>query len=115
MNYSKVNDENTQISQDGSIVVLKTHDNKYLINSQNIISLEDKDILEPILKDIQTLSESEVRTRYRELRRSGEKTHEKGGGIGFYEIAKLVSSIEYNFTTIDESNLTFELKCIVKS
>ncbi len=115
MNYSKVNDENTQISQDGSIVVLKTHDNKYLVNSQNIISLEDKDILEPILKDIQTLSESEIRTRYRELRRSGEKTHEKGGGIGFYEIAKLVSSIEYNFTTIDESNFTFELKCIVKS
>ncbi len=114
MNYSKVTDENSQISQVGSIEVLKTHEGKYLINSKNIISSEDKNILEPVLKDIQTLNNDEIRLRYRELRRSGEKTHAKGGGIGFYEIAKLISSIEYSFIDTDNNDFIFELKCVSK-
>lgn len=35
--------------------------------------------------------------RYRELIKTRENAHEKGGGIGLFEIAKASDSIEYKF------------------
>lgn len=57
---------------------------------------------------IKLLDETGIKKRYRELRRSGENTHGKGGGIGLYEIAKLVKDIEFNFMKIDESTYSYE-------
>ncbi len=113
MHYSKELYENNKISQDGSIEVLRTYDGIYSINSQNTISLEDKNIIEPILEDIQTSTHIERRKKYRELRRNGEQNHGKGAGIGFYEVAKLTSSIEYAFDKIDEGNFIFRFKATV--
>lgn len=112
MNYSKSLDENTHKPQ-GLIIVSKDTDHNYYIHSQNIVSLQDKEKVEPKLLEIQSLDKQSIKKRYRELRKSGQNTHSKGGGIGFYEIAKKCNSIEYDFTKIQEDRYYFHIKTII--
>lgn len=111
MNYSKsISLENNNIEPGGLIVVSKDSDGNYYINSQNIVSNDDKNKMLPKLLEVTTLNRDDIKKRYKELRRSGKNTHEKGGGIGFYEIAKRCDKIEYTFTKINENKLYFHIK-----
>jgi len=114
MNYSKTKhkDDDTLKSQ-GLILVLKDDEFNYSIHSQNIVSLVDKEKIEPKLKEIISLDKDGLKKRYRELRRSGQDTHGKGGGIGFYEIARKCNFIEYNFTPINEDRYYFHIKTTI--
>jgi hypothetical protein len=56
------------------------------------------------------MSKDEIKKRYKELRRSGKDTHEKGGGIGFYEIAKRCNEVAYEFEAINEDKLYLHIK-----
>jgi len=121
MNYSKDNIEGSrEIVPAGEIEVIKIDNRDYEITSKNIISIDDKEKIEPILKEITTMDKSEIKKKYRELRRSGKNTHSKGGGIGFYEIAKASTSIDfefdsvYNFKQINKDKFYFTLKAIIK-
>jgi len=116
MNYSK-NDiiEDRSIVPAGTIEVQYINDNYYEIIATNIISQDDKEKIEPKLIEIQGLDKAGIKKRYRELRRSGENTHGKGGGIGMYEIAKVSDSIEYEFKAINEDKYYFTMSSIVKS
>lgn len=114
MNYSKsalVDDKS--LKQQGLILVSKSENGDYHIHSQNIVSLEDKEKIEPKLIEIQSLDRNEIKKRYRELRKSGRHAHEKGGGIGLYEIAKRCNSIEYEFKAINEDKLYFHIKATI--
>ncbi len=116
MNYSKgirVEDGN-KIIPAGAIEVLY-HSNKYYeIIASNIVSIEDKEKIEPKLLEIQFLDKVGIKKRYRELRKSGQNTHEKGGGIGMYEIAKISDSVEYEFKAINEDKYYFTMRSFVK-
>ena len=115
MNYSKDEKVGTRdIIPAGFIEIIQTNKKAYKSISKNIISINDKEKIEPILTEIQSLDESAIKKKYRELRRSGENTHKKGGGIGFYEIAKLCSSIDFEFTAINEDKYYFIMKLMVK-
>ena len=114
MNYSKSRDQNSaEVIPEGLILVSKDEKGNYYIQSQNIITLKDKDKIEPKLKEIQSLDKDGLKKRYRELRRSGKNTHEKGGGIGFYEIAKRCDNIKYNFKKINENKYYFHIKTMI--
>ncbi|MEA3315731.1 MAG: SiaB family protein kinase [Campylobacterota bacterium] len=116
MNYSKTQELGTRdIKAAGSFDVLKDEDDTYYIQSKNIMSIEDKEKVEPKLIEIQGLDSSSLKKRYRELRKSGENTHGKGGGIGFYEIAKQVTRFEYNFEAINEDKFYFEYKGVIEA
>lgn len=111
MNYSKSSElNNNNIEPGGLIVVSKDNEGNYYINSQNIISDDDKAIMEPKLLEVTTLNRDDIKKRYKELRRSGKNSHEKGGGIGFYEIAKRCNEIDYTFTKINENKFYFHIK-----
>jgi len=111
MNYSKNTIENNRnIDPSGLIIVSKDDENSYYIHSQNIVSIEDKEKMTPKLIDVTTLSKDEIKKKYKELRRSGKDTHWKGGGLGFYEIAKRCDSIEYNFREINKDKFYFHIK-----
>ena len=112
MNYSKSSNESCRdIVPGGLIVVSKSEDRKsYFIDSQNIISIDDRDKIEPKLKEILTLDKDGLKQRYKELRRSGRDKHQKGGGIGLYEIAKRCDSISYEFNKINEDKYYFHIK-----
>ena len=109
MNYSK-SLESSAVKPQGLILVSKDGNFNYHIHSQNIVSLSDKERIEPKLKEIKSLDKDGIKKRYRELRKSGQNTHGKGGGIGFYEIAKKCDSIEYDFTPISEDRYYFHIK-----
>lgn len=111
MNYSKSIDNTISETQSqGLILVSKDPNFNYRIHSQNIVSQKDKEKMEPKLLEIQSLDRDGIKKRYRELRKSGKNTHYKGGGIGFYEIAKKCDSIEYNFTRISEDRYYFHIR-----
>jgi hypothetical protein len=108
MNYSKNKSKDCKkVKSEGLIVVGKDQEGNYYIHSQNIIDIEDKERMEPRLEDITTLSRDEIKNKYRELRRSGKDSHGKGGGIGFYEIAKRSSKVSYEFKEINEQKYYF--------
>jgi hypothetical protein len=88
----------------------KDKDMNYHIHSRNIVSLEDKNHMEPKLKEIQSLDRDGIKKRYRELRKSGHGTHSKGGGIGFFEIAKKCDKINFSFKKINDERFYFHIK-----
>ncbi len=114
MNYSKsAHADDKSVKAQGLILVSKNDEGIYNIHSQNIVSIQDKEKIEPKLLEIQSLDRDGIKKRYRELRRSGQNTHGKGGGIGFYEIAKRCNSIEYEFKPINENKSYFHLKATI--
>jgi len=116
MNYSKsINAEDHSIRPQGLIIVTKDDDFNYHIHSQNIVSLADREKVEPKLVEIQSLDKDGIKKRYRELRKSGQNTHGKGGGIGFYEIAKKCDSITYDFQKINDERFYFHIKTTIKT
>ena len=116
LNYAKSEDStNKDVYPFGSIKLQKNLDNSYLIESVNIVTLADKQKIEPKLFEIQSLDTNGIKKRYRELRRSGVNTHEKGGGIGLYEIAKRSGKIEYEFTQINEDRFSFRFSSCVRT
>lgn len=112
MNYSKALKDDSNKAQ-GLILVSKDSDYNYHIHSQNIVSLIDKEKIEPKLLEIQSLDKDGIKKRYRELRKSGQNTHGKGGGIGFYEIAKKCDSIKYDFKKIQDDRYYFHVKTTI--
>lgn len=107
MNYSKTKNLNCkEVKSEGLIVVGKDEEN-YYIHSQNVIAKEDKDKIEPKLDEIITMSKDDIKKRYRELRRSGRDKHGKGGGIGFYEIAKRSDEVKFEFKKINDDKYFF--------
>lgn len=113
MNYSKTVREEDGLGQQGLILVSKGIDSNYYIHSQNIVSFADKEKIEPKLLEIQSLDKDGIKKRYRELRKSGQNTHGKGGGIGFYEIAKKCDAIDYDFKKINEDRYYFHIKTTI--
>ncbi len=112
MTYSKDTDQSsTQIVPNGFIKVSNTGD-RYYVTSKNIISLEDKQRVEPKLIDIHALDMSGIKKKYKELRRSGKNAHDNNAGIGFYEIAKISVAFEYSFEVINETRFYFMFKAI---
>jgi len=108
MNYSKSRAKDcNNVKSEGLIVVGKDDEMNYYIHSQNVVAKEDKEKIEPKLNEITTLSKDELKTKYRELRRSGRDAHGKGGGIGFYEIAKRSDNVKYEFKNINDDKYYF--------
>jgi hypothetical protein len=109
MNYAKSQDgDPNEISSCGYISVEQDVDGVYSIQTKNILSSSDKDKIEPKLFEISSMDKIAIKNRYRELRRSGKDKHHKGGGIGFYEIAKRTSKIKYSFKQLDKERFEFE-------
>ena len=109
LNYGKSKDvEINHITPEGYIKLQHNDDGSYSVETINTITVADMKKIEEKLAKIKTLSQDEIKKAYKELRRSGKHTHDKGGGIGFYEIAKRCSKIEYNFTPINTDRVEFQ-------
>lgn len=115
MNYAKAkNNEGATHKPEGIIIVGKCDDlTCYYVQSQNTVDTNDKLKIQEKLEDIKTLDTEGLKKRYRELRRSGRDSHEKGGGIGFYEIAKRCLRIEYDFLPVDHDRYAFQFKAVI--
>jgi len=115
MNYSKDTKVGSRkIVPEGLISMQYINNKYYKIVAKNIVSAEDKEKIEPKLMEIKSLDRTGIKKRYRELRRSGKNTHEKGGGIGLYEIAKVSNKINYEFHYINEDKYYFIISSSVE-
>lgn len=111
INYSKsAIPTDREITPDGFIRMYKNLTSNYVLESKNILSQDDKKRILTRLTDIDTLDRDKIKKRYKELRRSAKNTHNKGAGIGLYDIAKRCDSIQYNFEPINKDKLYFSLK-----
>ncbi len=114
MNYSKtVNACDDGTPAEGIIVVSKDECGNYLIESQNIVSAADHELLLPKLVEVSQLSREEIKKKYRMLRKDGSGIHSKGAGIGLYEIAKKCDKIEFTFKEINADRYYFHIKTYV--
>jgi len=114
MSYSKTDKEDDDSNKpEGLIIITKDENSNYYIHSQNIVSLDDKNRINKTMDDIKSLTKDEIKKRYKELRKSGENTHTKGGGIGFYEIAKKCDGLEYEFTKLNKNKYYFYVKTTI--
>jgi len=112
MNYSK-KVSTDGIDPKGMILVGKDKEGYYYVLSQNIVDENDKAKMEPKLKEVVNASKDEIKKLYRAARKSGKHTHAKGGGIGFYEIAKRCEKILYKFEHIADDKYYFKFKAII--
>jgi len=116
MNYAKSKDGDVkELSSCGYIEVEQDVDGAYSIKTKNILSLSDKEKIEPKLFEISSMDKDAIKKRYRELRRSSKDKHQKGGGIGFYEIAKRTSKIKYSFKQLNKERFEFEFISFLSS
>ncbi|MBF0264315.1 MAG: transporter substrate-binding domain-containing protein [Gammaproteobacteria bacterium] len=105
MSHAKTKKEGSrEIEPVGFIEVLRLQDDLYQITSDNIISIDDKRIIETELKHILSLDKESIRKRYRELRKINQ---EESAGMGLYEIAKLAKTIDYNIEPINADKYKF--------
>ena len=111
MNYSK--QLGGGIDPKGLILVGKNEEGCYYVLSQNIVDKTDKEKIEPKLQEVINASKDEIKKLYRAARKSGKNTHAKGGGIGFYEIAKRSEEMIYDFQKINEDKYYFKLKVAI--
>ena len=115
MNYSKAKQvDSNEHTSDGLIWVGRDAPSLgYYVQSRNVVDLTDKEKIEPKLVELMTMDSDAIKQRYRELRKSGRDTHAKGGGIGFYEIAKRAGQVAYSFEMINDTKFYFNFKAIV--
>jgi len=104
MHYAK-KEKKQRHDPKGVVLIGKNSGDAYYIFSQNTIKLEDKEKLENKLQEIVATDKAGIKKLYKEARRSGKNTHENGGGIGFYEIAKRCDHIEFEFSESKQENL----------
>lgn len=116
LNYSSnryVGYEKKQVSNGSFIIGYDEDKKKYYISSSNEILEEDKNRISTKLDTINSLSDEELKTYFKKLRKSGEEKHEYGAGIGLINIAiKSSEKLKYSFENID-NELYFNIKVYV--
>lgn len=117
MNYAKkVTTSPESLDPKGLIIVgFDKENDEYYIFSRNIVTTADKEKIAPKIEEVLPLNKDELKTLYRELRKSGKGKHEKGAGIGFVEVARRCDTLEYSFMEIDKNTHYYALKAIIKN
>lgn len=104
------------IKESSGVIIIGYNENteKYFVKSGNTIKKNTQQKISEKIDNIKDLSKDELKVLYKELRKSGKNTHERGGGLGFLEIQKKSSEpIEYSFDEIDDQHSFFCLKSII--
>ncbi len=118
LNYAKARSLEDENKNEGVIVVQRLYSENddeegYAIYSQNIVADQDQSKISEKLDLIATLDQAGIKKKYRELRRSGKDTHDKGGGLGFFEIAKRCESIDHSFVPLSDGKSFFRFKATI--
>lgn len=107
---------NSHFDQKGLIIVgYEQANNCYYILSRNIIKTADMEAIKLRIDKLLPMNKDELKSLYRELRKSGKDKHEKGAGIGFIEITRRCDRVEYTFTKRDEDTQYFAFKAIIQT
>jgi len=87
---------------------------KYFVSSCNRMRSENSDMIRERLGRINSMDKQQLKTYYREVRRSGRDLHDRGAGLGFIEMAKRSSEpIEYRIRQISREESFFQITVYV--
>jgi len=105
--YGNVHLENNKKEAKGSIIVLyNTKDDQYTIQSCNLITKDQKEVLHTRLKEVEGLDKSALRKLARVKMRSRHDNHDRGAGLGLIVMAQKVSKpIKMDFKVCKDPNL----------
>ncbi|MEA3497471.1 MAG: SiaB family protein kinase [Campylobacterota bacterium] len=110
MNYSIKRTDESDNGSGTCFVIHHNHSKKFKICAGNLVSSEQVSKIKVKIDKINSLDEQGLKDYYKEIRRSGQDTHNKGGGLGFIEIARKSSEkLNYKITEIDSDKFYFEL------
>ena len=110
MNYSIDRSEHSTFGSGTCFVIRNRKDKHFTVSSGNMFLSEyTSKIIEKIEK-INSLDNKDLKNYHKELRRNGKDTHDKGGGLGFIEIAKKsTEKIIYDIIEIDSTKSYIEI------
>jgi len=111
MNYSIKRDEDSGNGSGTCFVIHHSKSQKFKVCSGNLVTNTQALKIKEKLNKINSLDEQELKVYYKEIRRSGKDMHDKGGGLGFIEIARKSSAkLDYEITKVDENKSYFEIR-----
>jgi uncharacterized protein DUF6272 len=111
----KMHLQNAGFNQKAMIIVgYNKDDSEYYVLSRNIITEEEAVQLRSKIDALLPLNKEELKSLYRERRKSGKDKHVSGAGIGFIEIARRCDQMDYDLTKADNGKLYFAFKAIIK-
>lgn len=93
-------------------VAISYYDNKFSICCSNLINKEDVDVLDTKLKKILAQDKNQLREYFKKRMREGPEAGSKGSGLGFIDIARKSTSVEYCFDNMEEKVL-FSIKVVL--
>lgn len=111
--------EDRQLSEDphdssrAGVIVIGHNHGRYSITCGNFLLTRDKEQVEERLKRIKQMSKDELKAYYKEQRRATPAESSKGAGLGFIEMARKASDLDYDFTDLDNNMSFFSLKVTV--
>jgi hypothetical protein len=110
MNYSINKDEDSGNGSGTCFIKHHKQSKKFKVCSGNLIANEQVSKIREKLDKINSFDEVGLKAYYKEIRRSGKDSHDKGGGLGFIEIARKTSEkLYYEITKIDNKKSYFEI------
>ena len=117
ISYSSDSEYVTQTQKQSYGIMILGYDKelgKYFIKSGNKVCNDDAAKITERIDELKDLDKDELKALYKELRKSGENSHERGGGLGFLEIQrKSTMPLKYMFEKIDEKYQFFCLKSLI--
>ena len=106
MKYSKRDYIN---NYDSEKILIRQDEKNYYITAINNIDNKTLLKIEHILLNICELNKEEITKKYNELRKSGETSHENGGGIGLYQLARKSDNISYEIKRLEDNLSRLEI------
>ncbi|MCL2260067.1 MAG: SiaB family protein kinase [Fibromonadales bacterium] len=108
--------DGTQISSSKGIYILGVKEGAYFIQTGNVVTSSNAEILRARIDFLNTLDKKELRQYYKQQLIAGnDNPVSKGAGIGLIEIARRASEpIKYEIDKLDNGSLYFTMHVIIK-
>lgn len=93
---------------------IKITGSEYLLQSSNLVSKSDKDLITKRIELINTLNRRELSRYYKEKISVASISDKGGAGLGLIEIARNSNRIQYDFKQVSSESWYFELSAFVE-
>lgn len=117
MSYSKdcISQEDNIYESVGLVIIgFDSVKNKHFVASANNANTAGLEKLTSKIDIVNKLNKEELKEYYRELRRNGKDSHNRGAGLGFLEMAKKATEpIIYSVSKLNETTSFFEIQVYI--
>jgi hypothetical protein len=97
------------------IVLVGMWEGRYYVRCGNFVPYMHVETLSRLLEQLQGMDKDELKTLYKERRRSTDASeNSKGAGLGFIEMARKASEpLKFDFTAVDEATSFFSITATI--